>query len=126
MDEDRRSDDDAETDSEEDERKPAMVVERNSSKPKQGSTPKSQAVTYRIDVLTGKDGKAGTDSNVSIKLVGANGASAEHKLDNNTVISKQRNKFEKGQVDVFQIEEVDLGALKELNVQIDGSGYSSN
>ena len=98
------------------------VLERRKSKP---AAAKSLPVTYRIDVKTGKNWGAGTDSNVSVQLVGANGTSDVFELGDDAKISKHRNKFEQAQVDSFEIEAPDVGALKELIVTMDGSGVSS-
>ena len=99
------------------------------SKPKAAATRKSSSnVTYRIDVKTGKRSKAGTDSNVTIFFSGEDGTSDEYKLDDETMssLSRHQNKFERGQVDVFEIEAPDVGTLKQLCVRMDGSGFGSD
>lgn len=63
-----------------------------------------QTVKYKIIVHTGDVSGAGTDANVSIILYGTLGDTGQRALK-----QKGRNLFERGQVDEFIIESLDLG-----------------
>ena len=55
---------------------------------------------------TGDCRGAGTDANVFIQLFGENGKTGTHNLDSSS------NDFERGQVDEFSVECLDIGELK--------------
>ncbi len=63
-----------------------------------------QTIKYKIIVHTGDVSGAGTDANVSIILYGSLGDTGHRPLK-----QRGRNLFEKGQVDEFIIESLDLG-----------------
>ena len=65
-----------------------------------------QSVKYKIVVYTGNVSGAGTNANVSIILYGTTGDTGNRPLK-----QKGRNLFEKGQVDEFIIECLDLGRI---------------
>jgi len=75
---------------------------------------------YRITVITGTEKGAGTDSNVSISMIGTLG-----KLDK-TVLDNEHNNFETGHVDKFKIATLDLGDLKSITIGHDGKGIGSD
>ena len=62
---------------------------------------------------------AGTDANVFVKLFGDNGETEEKKLESSG------NNFERGSIDAFAIEAVDLGEITKLRVGHDGSGIGN-
>ena len=76
-------------------------------------------ISYEISILTGDRRGAGTDANVFIELFGENGSSGKRKLEG------QSNNFERNQLDKFNIDAVDLGLIKEINIGHDGSGWGS-
>jgi lipoxygenase homology domain-containing protein 1 len=63
-----------------------------------------QTITYKIIVHTGKQSGSGTDANVSMILYGTFGDTGNRPLKN-----KVRNLFERGSVDEFNIECLELG-----------------
>jgi len=62
---------------------------------------------------------AGTDAKVSIIMYGAQGDSSERHLSKS---STHMNKFERNHTDVFEVEAVNLGALKKVKIWHDNSG----
>ena len=75
-------------------------------------------MSYNVSVKTGDKTNAGTDANVHIKIFGSKGDTGNIKLKNsdNTI-----NKFERGRVDLFNIEHEDIGKVlvfKFLNFHI--------
>jgi hypothetical protein len=61
-------------------------------------------VKYEVTVFTGSESGAGTNANVKITIYGTNGDTGKRELKQSF-----RDLFEKGQVDKFQIECLDLG-----------------
>ena len=59
-------------------------------------------------MYTGDVKGAGTDANVFVNIYGDQGDTGERKLHKSET---NRDKFERGQLDVFQIEAVDLGKV---------------
>uniref|UniRef100_A0A8D0GZA6 Lipoxygenase homology PLAT domains 1 n=1 Tax=Sphenodon punctatus TaxID=8508 RepID=A0A8D0GZA6_SPHPU len=78
-----------------------------------GLEQKAKSTTYIVTVKTGDKKHSGTDANVFIILYGT-------KDDTGTVGLKasktNKNKFERGQIDVFTVECVDLGDLKKIKI----------
>lgn len=75
---------------------------------------------YRVLITTGDNFGAGTDANVYITLYGKSGTSREILLDN-----PNRNDFEKGATDTFELrpDKVgNLGALEQIRIRHDNSG----
>nr|CAB3263471.1 lipoxygenase homology domain-containing protein 1-like [Phallusia mammillata] len=73
---------------------------------------------YRVHVFTGDVFNAGTDANVYLTMFGENGDSGERKLlksETNT------DKFERGKVDIFNLEAVDLGKLYKVHIRHDNA-----
>jgi len=59
---------------------------------------------------------SGTDANVYLSLIGSHGSMDKIRLDN------ARNNFETGRIDVFEVETLDLGELKQAIIGHDNSG----
>ncbi|CAF4587849.1 unnamed protein product [Rotaria sp. Silwood1] len=78
-----------------------------------------QLLKYKIIVYTGAVSGAGTDANVSIILYGTLGDTGTRPLK-----QKGRNLFERGRVDEFIIESLDLGKLNKLHIEHDNSKLS--
>ena len=79
-----------------------------------------QPVQYLIEVFTADVAHAGTDANVSILLYGANGDTGQRQLTKKFV-----NLFERGKVDDFKIEALDLGQLTRLRIEHDNKGFGA-
>ena len=75
---------------------------------KTSSTSDGTAV-YQIEVQTGKEASAGVDAPVDIVITGSNGELPKFALKN----AKSNNKdlFEKGNLDVFELKEKDIGKV---------------
>ncbi|XP_016325596.1 lipoxygenase homology domain-containing protein 1-like [Sinocyclocheilus anshuiensis] len=78
--------------------------------------------TYTVAVTTGDVYGAGTDANVFITLYGDMGDTGERKLSK----SENSNKFERGSVDTFTLEAVDLGQVFKIRVRHDNSMLSAD
>ncbi|XP_076450682.1 LOW QUALITY PROTEIN: lipoxygenase homology domain-containing protein 1-like [Babylonia areolata] len=76
-------------------------------------------VHYKVEVHTGKKSSAGTDANVYINIFGDLGDTGKRYLRHSKT---NRNKFEKGQVDEFEIEAVTLMKLRKIRIGHDGRG----
>jgi hypothetical protein len=76
-------------------------------------------VTYEVTVKTTNKRGAGTDANVYIIIYGELGDSGERHLNKSKT---HRNKFERNQTDIFDLEIVHLGELKKVRVWHDNSG----
>uniref|UniRef100_A0A3Q3WIH2 PLAT domain-containing protein n=1 Tax=Mola mola TaxID=94237 RepID=A0A3Q3WIH2_MOLML len=74
--------------------------------------------TYKVSVRTGDMHGAGTDANVFLTIYGDLGDTGEHKLAKS---ENNKNKFERGEVDKFTIEAVDLGQVFKIRVRHDNS-----
>ncbi|XP_036085909.1 lipoxygenase homology domain-containing protein 1 isoform X3 [Rousettus aegyptiacus] len=77
-------------------------------------------VKYEVIVTTGYEPGAGTDANVFVTIFGANGDTGKRELK-----QKMRNLFERGSTDRFFLETLELGELRKVRVEHDGSGYYS-
>uniref|UniRef100_A0A8B9LQ53 Lipoxygenase homology domains 1a n=1 Tax=Astyanax mexicanus TaxID=7994 RepID=A0A8B9LQ53_ASTMX len=77
--------------------------------------------TYSVTVSTGDMYGAGTDANVFITMYGDMGDTGERKLSKS---ENNRNKFERGSVDTFSIEAVDLGHVFKIHIRHDNSMLS--
>ncbi|XP_056301849.1 lipoxygenase homology domain-containing protein 1-like [Danio aesculapii] len=78
--------------------------------------------TYTVTVSTGDVYGAGTDANVFITLYGDMGDTGERKLSK----SENSNKFERGSVDTFTLEAVDLGQVFKIRIRHDNSMLSAD
>lgn len=73
---------------------------------------------YHITVYTGDRHGAGTNAKVSIKLIGEKGSTSEIKLEN------AQDNFERKKADKFVIEAVEIGAIKQIQIGHDNSGFA--
>uniref|UniRef100_A0A3Q2GRI5 Lipoxygenase homology PLAT domains 1a n=1 Tax=Cyprinodon variegatus TaxID=28743 RepID=A0A3Q2GRI5_CYPVA len=80
-----------------------------------------EAHTYNVSVMTGDVNGAGTDANVFLTIYGDLGDTGERKLSKSETNS---NKFERGSVDKFTIEAVDLGQVFKIKIRHDNSMMS--
>ncbi|CAD5121003.1 DgyrCDS9547 [Dimorphilus gyrociliatus] len=78
---------------------------------------------YTLNVYTGNVFKAGTDANVYVYLFGKDDSIGPIPLKHSLTYS---NKFERDQVDKFQIEAVGLGTLQKLRIGHDDKNLSSD
>ncbi|XP_033845859.1 lipoxygenase homology domain-containing protein 1-like [Periophthalmus magnuspinnatus] len=74
--------------------------------------------TYTVSVITGDVYGAGTDANVFMTIYGDLGDTGERKLSKSETNS---NKFERGSVDKFTMEAVDLGQVFKIKIRHDNS-----
>ncbi|XP_067431501.1 lipoxygenase homology domain-containing protein 1-like [Thunnus thynnus] len=79
--------------------------------------------TYQVSVMTGDVYGAGTDANVFLTIYGDLGDTGERKLSKSETNS---NKFERGSVDKFTIEAVDLGEVFKIKIRHDNSMISAD
>ncbi|XP_013396607.1 lipoxygenase homology domain-containing protein 1 isoform X2 [Lingula anatina] len=77
---------------------------------------------YQVEVYTGDKSGAGTNANVYLQVFGERGDTGKRKLLKST---NNSNKFEQGQLDLFEIEAVDMKDLTKVTVGHDGSGLGS-
>ncbi|CAL8318268.1 unnamed protein product [Lota lota] len=73
---------------------------------------------YSVSVMTGDVYGAGTDANVFLTIYGDLGDTGERKLSKSETNS---NKFERGSVDQFTMEAVDLGQVFKIKIRHDNS-----
>ncbi|XP_011477254.1 lipoxygenase homology domain-containing protein 1-like [Oryzias latipes] len=73
---------------------------------------------YKVSVRTGDMYGAGTDANVFLTIYGDLGDTGERKLAKS---ENNKNKFERGEVDRFDIEAVDLGQVFKIYIRHDNS-----
>eukprot|EP01121_Diplochlamys_sp_Union-15-3_P013545 TRINITY_DN4215_c0_g1_i1.p1 TRINITY_DN4215_c0_g1~~TRINITY_DN4215_c0_g1_i1.p1 ORF type:complete len:964 (-),score=265.67 TRINITY_DN4215_c0_g1_i1:44-2935(-) len=71
-------------------------------------------VNYKVTIRTADFRGAGTDANVFVHIYGKNGSSGDRVLD---------GEFERGSVDTFGIECVDLGPIEKLRIGHDNRGF---
>uniref|UniRef100_A0A8C9YR90 Lipoxygenase homology PLAT domains 1 n=1 Tax=Sander lucioperca TaxID=283035 RepID=A0A8C9YR90_SANLU len=79
--------------------------------------------TYNVSVMTGDVNGGGTDANVFLTIYGELGDTGERKLSKSETNS---NKFERGSVDKFTIEAVDLGQVFKIKMRHDNSMMCSD
>ncbi|XP_054613031.1 lipoxygenase homology domain-containing protein 1-like isoform X2 [Dunckerocampus dactyliophorus] len=79
--------------------------------------------TYKVSVMTGDMYGAGTDANVFLTIYGDLGDTGERKLSKS---ENNSNKFERGSVDKFTIEAVDLGQVFKIKIRHDNSMMSAD
>uniref|UniRef100_A0A803Y1H7 Lipoxygenase homology PLAT domains 1 n=1 Tax=Meleagris gallopavo TaxID=9103 RepID=A0A803Y1H7_MELGA len=87
-----------------------------------GLEQKAKSTTYIVKVKTGDKKNAGTDANVFITLYGSK--------DDTGIVSLKasklnKNKFERGKIDEFTVESVDIGDLKKIKIGHDNAGNSN-
>ncbi|XP_062273857.1 lipoxygenase homology domain-containing protein 1 [Scomber scombrus] len=74
--------------------------------------------TYKVSVRTGDMYRAGTDANIFLTIYGDLGDTGERKLLKS---ENSKNKFERGAVNKFTIEAVDLGQVFKICIRHDNS-----
>ena len=74
---------------------------------------------YTLNVHTGDVWRAGTDANVYMIVYGERGDSGKRQLKHSQT---HRNKFERRQLDVFDMEAADLGRLNKITIGHDSAG----
>ncbi|KAF7217360.1 lipoxygenase homology domains 1 [Nothobranchius furzeri] len=79
--------------------------------------------TYKVSVMTGDVNGSGTDANVFLTIYGDLGDTGERKLSKSET---NKNKFERGSVDKFTIEAVDLGQVFKIKIRHDNSLVSAD
>ncbi|XP_023264384.1 lipoxygenase homology domain-containing protein 1 [Seriola lalandi dorsalis] len=79
--------------------------------------------TYKVSVMTGDVYGAGTDANVFLTIYGDLGDTGERKLSKSETNS---NKFERGSVDKFTMEAIDLGQVFKIKIRHDNSMVSAD
>ncbi|XP_075441794.1 lipoxygenase homology domain-containing protein 1 isoform X2 [Ascaphus truei] len=87
-----------------------------------GLEQKAKSTTYTVRVKTGEKKNSGTDANIFLILYGEKDDTG---LMNLKASKTNKNKFERGQIDVFTVEAVDIGALKKIKVGHDNKGSSA-
>ncbi|XP_053387864.1 uncharacterized protein LOC123563449 isoform X2 [Mercenaria mercenaria] len=88
----------------------------------QAQEKESPVTEYTIEVHTGKQKMAGTDSNIFITLFGQHGSSKKiHLVDP----SSDKKLFEKNSVDTFRIRIHGVGELKRIRIEHDGKGFAA-
>ncbi|KAG2432966.1 hypothetical protein HXX76_008694 [Chlamydomonas incerta] len=83
--------------------------------------PTADRRVYKVVVRTSDLPGAGTDANVYLEMRGTRANLPRHFLRNKAV-----NLFERGQADEFEIKAPDLGALTEITIGHDNTGYGPN
>ena len=76
---------------------------------------------YTIDVYTGDKAFCGTNANVFLTVFGDKGDTGERELARSET---HMDKFERKQVDRFQVESADLGNVYKVKIRHDNSGLS--
>ena len=71
-------------------------------------------VKYKITVKTGSSQEAGTDSNVSLEIFGKNGATHKIFLTKNFCLDKNADLFERGKIDIFEVEATNVGKVSSI------------
>ncbi|XP_059360394.1 lipoxygenase homology domain-containing protein 1-like [Carassius carassius] len=87
-----------------------------------GLEQKAMSTTYTLRIKTGEKKHAGTDANIFAILYGENDDTG---FINLKASKSHKNKFEKGMIDEFIVEAVDLGELQKLRIGHDNSGGSA-
>ncbi|KAM4708199.1 lipoxygenase homology domain-containing protein 1 [Discoglossus pictus] len=87
-----------------------------------GLEQKAKSTTYTVKVKTGEKKNSGTDANVFIILYGEKDDTGFMNLK---ASKTNKNKFERGQTDIFTVEAVDIGDLKKIKIGHDNKGSSA-
>ncbi|CAF0762513.1 unnamed protein product [Rotaria sp. Silwood1] len=85
----------------------------------ESSSDSNKNIEYTISVQTGSVQFAGTDANVFISLYGDKNKIVRYQLKNSV---NNKNVFEKDQKDDFVFENIDIGQLKTITIEHDGTG----
>ena len=75
-----------------------------------------------MSVLTSDILEAGTDSHVYIQLFGEKTDSGKIPLETSKT---NKNKFERGKTDVFEVKDEDVGDLRKIRIGHDGTGVGA-
>ena len=81
-------------------------------------------VRYVVTVYTSDVRGAGTDANVSLKLQGRTKEGNDVSIGP-LALETSANNFERGKIDVFNIDGIDLGEITKATLRQDGSGFGS-
>ena len=73
---------------------------------------------YKITIKTGSSQEAGTDSNVSLEIFGKNGATHKIFLNKNFSLDKNADLFERGKIDIFEVEATNVGKVNIIKCYI--------
>uniref|UniRef100_A0A3B4VR63 Lipoxygenase homology PLAT domains 1 n=1 Tax=Seriola dumerili TaxID=41447 RepID=A0A3B4VR63_SERDU len=84
-----------------------------------GLEQKAMSTTYTLRIKTGDKKYAGTDANVFMILYGTKDDTG---IINLKASKTHKNKFERGMIDEFTVEAVDIGSLKKLRIGHDNCG----
>uniref|UniRef100_A0A4W6C1W7 Lipoxygenase homology PLAT domains 1 n=1 Tax=Lates calcarifer TaxID=8187 RepID=A0A4W6C1W7_LATCA len=84
-----------------------------------GLEQKAMSTTYTVRIKTGEKKYAGTDANVFMILYGTKDDTG---IINLKASKTHKNKFERGMIDEFTVESVDMGPLKKLRIGHDNCG----
>ena len=79
------------------------------------STAGDGTAVYQIEVQTGKETGAGVDAPVDIVITGSKGELPKFALKNAT--SKNKDLFEKGNLDIFELKEKDIGKVSSISYE---------
>ncbi|CAF2535221.1 unnamed protein product [Rotaria sp. Silwood2] len=88
----------------------------------ESSSDSSKNIEYTITVQTGSVQFAGTDANVFISLYGDKNKIVRYQLKTSV---NHKDIFEKGQKDDFVVKDIDIGQLKTITIEHDGTGLAS-
>ncbi|UJR35341.1 hypothetical protein I4U23_028101 [Adineta vaga] len=83
----------------------------------------ANAVDYEVTVKTAKKKGAGTDANVYLGMFGDKTKTERHQLKES--IERSRNLFESGATNRFKIHAPDVGKIKTIRIEHDGTGIGS-
>eukprot|EP01043_Picozoa_sp_COSAG02_P022838 COSAG02_NODE_1199_length_13917_cov_8.278043_2_plen_3826_part_00 len=98
-----------------------------------GLGPARQQAVYRVTICTGDVVAAGTEANVSLRMVGQKGQSDLVKLQRTSSSNRQPTKslddadqmFQRGETNEFELEVADIGAVFQVELSHDGRGIGS-
>ena len=92
---------------------------------KEKSTVEKGSDRYEIEVKTADEMGGGTDSNIKLTLIGSE-KTIDIDLDKEICISKNKNIFETGNLDKFELVAEPIGRLKKISLSHDGKGIGSD
>jgi hypothetical protein len=80
---------------------------------------------YEIEIKTGDDLGAGTDSKVKLSMYGSD-RTVDIELDRKDTISNNKDLYERGQVDSFLIINKPLGVMNKISINNESKGLGSD